>query len=138
MAAARRFRASTAELARRLHDIPEVVNVVGAQSPYYEAMAASLVRHDPDFLDSVLARLDVSHRLLKRGAILKQIQCPVLLIGGDPARGGAVAIADIRLATKYVSHCDVVNLVGVGHALEDHLQVANAINRFFAQFLDVS
>ncbi len=128
--------ASKAEVARRLHDIPEVVSAVGAESPYYEAMAASLVRHDPDFLDSVLARFDVSHRQLKGGVILKQVQCPVLLIRADPVRGGVVGAADLRLATEYLSKWEVVNLVGVGHALEDQLQVATAINRFLAQFLD--
>ncbi len=110
---------------------------MGAESPYYEAMAASLVRHDPDFLDSVLKRLDVSHRKLKSGAILKQVHCPVLLIRADPLRGGVVGAADLQLATKYLSNFDVVNVVGAGHALEDHLQVATAINRFLAQFLDV-
>ena len=128
--------ASTAEIARQLHGIPEVVSAVGPASPYYDAMAASLARHDPDFLDSVLERLNVSHGRLKGGAILSRIRCPVLLIRADPAYGGVVDDTDLRLATQYLSSCDVVSLVGVGHGLEDHVQVASAINRFLGRFLD--
>lgn len=127
--------ASNAEIARQLRDIPEVVSAVGSVSPYYDAMGASLARHDPDFLDSVLGRLDESHGRLKGGAILTRIRCPVLLIRGDPACGGVMGDADLRLAAEYLLNWEVVNLVGVGHSLGDHVQVASAINRFLGRFL---
>lgn len=127
--------ASAAEITRQLHDIPEVVNAIGSVSPYYDAMGASLARHDPDFLDSVLDRLNVSHGRLKGGAILSRIRCPVLLIRGDPAYGGVVDDTDLRLATQSLSNHDVVNLLGLGHSLEDPVQLASAINRFLDRFL---
>lgn len=128
-------RLDSAEIARQLRDIPDVVSVVGDESLWYEAMAASLTRHDPDFLDSVLERLNTSHRALKGGDILKRIHCPVLLIRADPARGGVVGNTDIRLATECLSEIEVVNLIGVGHELDD-VEVAKAINQFLARFLD--
>jgi len=128
-------RLDSAEIARQLRDIPEVVSVVGNESPWYEAMAASLARHDPDFLDSVLERLDTSHRALKGGAILKRIHCPVLLIRADPTWGGVVGDTDVHLASEYLSEIEVVDLIGVGHELDD-VQVATVINQFLARFLD--
>ncbi|HEX9198270.1 MAG TPA: hypothetical protein VF865_01830 [Acidobacteriaceae bacterium] len=126
--------AGSAEIARQLRDMPEVVSAVEAESPWFDAMAASLARHDPDFLNSVLETLDTSHRALKGGAILKRIHCPVLLIRGDPANGGLVGDTDMRLAAEYLSNFEVVNLTGVGHGLDD-AQVATAINRFLAPIL---
>jgi pimeloyl-ACP methyl ester carboxylesterase len=125
----------SAEIARQLREIPDVVSVVGDESPWYEAMAASLTRHDPDFLDSVMGRLYTSHRGLRGGAILKRIHCPVLLIRADPTRGGVVGNTDMRLASERLPDFEVVNLIGVGHELDD-VQVATAINQFLARFLD--
>jgi pimeloyl-ACP methyl ester carboxylesterase len=125
----------SAEIARQLRDIPDVVSVVGDESPWYEAMAASLTRHDPDFLDSVLERLNTSHRGLRGGAVLKRIHCPVLLIRADPTRGGVVGNTDIRLASESLSDVKVVDLIGVGHELDD-VQVAMAINQFLARFVE--
>jgi len=129
-------RASSAEIARRLREIPEIVSVVEIASPWFESMATSLGQHDPDFLDSVLERLDESHRLLKGAAVLKRIRCPVLLIRADPARGGVVAESNLGLAAEFLSDCEVVNLVGVGHGLEDHVRLASTINRFLAGLVD--
>jgi pimeloyl-ACP methyl ester carboxylesterase len=126
--------AGPAEIARQLRDVPEVVSALGAESQWFEAMAASLARHDPDFLDSVLDTLEISHRALKGGAILKRIHCPVLLIRGDPAHGGVVGDTDLRLAIDNLSNFEVVNLIGVGHGLDDD-SVATAMNRFLARIL---
>jgi len=127
--------ADSAEIARQLRAMPDVVSEVEAGSPWFEAMASSLACHDPDFLDSVLDRLDVSHRGLRGGAILRRIHCPVLLIRGDPARGGLMGDADIRLAAECLANFDVVDLIGVGHGLDDD-RVAAAINRFLAPMLN--
>jgi pimeloyl-ACP methyl ester carboxylesterase len=126
--------ADSSEIARQLRDMPDVVSVVDAGSPWFEMMSASLASHDPDFLDSILVRLDVSYRALRGGTILRRIRCPVLLIRGDPAQGGIVGDADIRLVTECLSTFEVVNLIGVGHSLDD-ARVAIAINRFLTQFL---
>lgn len=126
--------ADSTEIARHLRDMPEVVSAVEANSPWFETMARSLACHDPDFLNSVLDRLDTSHRALSGGAILKRIHCPVLLIRGDPPFGGLVGGADLRLAAEYLSNFEVVKLTGVGHRLDD-ARVAAALNRFLAPLL---
>ena len=66
------------------------------------------------------------------GAILPQIQCPVLLLQADPAAGGLMTNAEVEQALHLLARPSHVQLEGVSHALH-HIHpapVAAAIKAF--------
>jgi pimeloyl-ACP methyl ester carboxylesterase len=67
--------------------------------------------------------------------ILASIQCPTLLLQGDPTAGGALTDADAATAVAALSSCQHVRFSGCGHQLHrDRPQEVLKALRDFAAF----
>lgn len=50
---------------------------------------------------------------------LKQIECPLTLLWGDPAIGAVIDAEEVRRATSLMDQCHAVHVEGVGHLIHD-------------------
>jgi pimeloyl-ACP methyl ester carboxylesterase len=66
--------------------------------------------HAEERLDEYVAQMDVD-------ALLQRIPCPVLLIQGDPSRGGSITDADVAHVLPVLAQGSHVQLAGAGHDL---------------------
>jgi pimeloyl-ACP methyl ester carboxylesterase len=111
-------------------------DVLGAEDPWFERMAASLLDHDPEFLDAILERCDEVHRALDPDVLLPRIRGPVLMLQGDPEAGGLVPDRDVELAHRLLPGIQVARVAGVGHGL--HTERPEPIASAIRDFLRVS
>jgi pimeloyl-ACP methyl ester carboxylesterase len=119
---------SVPELAAALADLP--ISVPGQDAPmrygdlpstdaaHLQSWAKTLSQVDPDVaqyhaegrLDEYVEKVDVD-------AALQQITCPVLLLQGDPSRGGHVDDGDAKHALSLLPDGLHTKLEGAGHDL---------------------
>lgn len=81
------------------------------------AKVKTLGRVDPDVLTSMLDGRATDHYDVE--ALLQQINCPVLLLRGEPSLGSVIDPADAERAAALVKDCTVVAVPGVGHAIHE-------------------
>ncbi|MEW1604709.1 alpha/beta hydrolase [Streptomyces sp. NPDC093808] len=110
-----------------------MADVFGEDHPYVREMAASLFRHDGDFLDAVTQRFTDTYRRLDEG-LLGRLGVPVALLRADPAAGGLLTDADVEFIRARVPDVRIAQLHGVGHGLQlqDPEQVARALRHLIA------
>lgn len=118
---------SVEELASALADlVPE------ADAAANRAWAKSLSLLDPDVLTMAIdGRATEGY---DSDTVLRQITCPVLLLQGDPALGGALEDRDAEYAVSLLSRCTFVHLPGVGHGI--HSWQPEAFRRVVVDFLE--
>jgi pimeloyl-ACP methyl ester carboxylesterase len=142
-----------------LKDIPngpyetfkQIVEIIRA-SQSRQAIQRALIKHFPEGdLESHRARAEVlsqldpaalalsleNHHLdrLDLDALLLQIECPTLLIQGNPKRGAALLDEDVDRALGLLRHGDHMGIPEGGHMLHHtHPEtVSNALNDFYDQ-----
>lgn len=91
-------------------------DLMGHGSPWFAFMASCLRDLDPTMLDAVI-EFDEMHSGYEAGRLLPRIACPVLLIQGDPSRGGALPDDDVALARTLLTDVREALIDGAGHAL---------------------
>jgi pimeloyl-ACP methyl ester carboxylesterase len=94
--------------------------------------AACLAAADPEIFRPIVA-----HEWLRGYSVeqlLRQVQSPVLLLQGDPALGGMLVDADVRLAQEILADCTHVRMANVGHQI--HWQQTEATLRVVAGFVE--
>lgn len=126
------------ELASRVADLEFVHPETGVAKRLGDLRDAAAVR----FTASCLRRLDpgvlepiVAGRWLDgydRDSLLRQIQCPVLLMQADPAAGGMLTDEDAAAVSALVADCTHVRLRGAGHLLhwERTQELSNVVTSF--------
>ena len=115
------------------HEAPRLADVLGADSPWFEAMAENLRRLDPDQLTAVIDDFDATHAGYDWELLLPAITCPVLLLQADPAQGGLLADEEVARATALNPRISHVRVEGVGHGL--HMQQAELVLAALTDFL---
>ncbi|MFI2380188.1 alpha/beta fold hydrolase [Streptomyces sp. NPDC018964] len=107
-----------------------VADLFGERHPYVREMAASLFRHDGDFLDAVTQRFDETYHRLDAG-LLGRLNVPVALLRADPAAGGLLTDGDVKFVEQWVPDVRIEQLHDVGHGLQlqDPEQVAHALRK---------
>ena len=80
-----------------------------------EFSARCLARIDPD----VFTRLIAGHWLdgFAHESLWPRVRCPLLLLQGDPAAGGAFTDADVALAKRAQPNASHVRFIGAGHQI---------------------
>lgn len=109
-----------------------MADVFGEDHPYVREMAASLFRHDGDFLDAVTQRFADTYRRLDDD-LLGRLGVPLALLRADPA-GGLLTDADVEFIRAQAPGVRVAQLHRVGHGLQlqDPEQVARALRYLIA------
>ncbi|MCB0125105.1 MAG: alpha/beta hydrolase, partial [Caldilineaceae bacterium] len=126
----------------------DVVTMNGSTAEKLAALAAIMPPHtdaatlrrrlkqasqcDPEQLTLILERQKFAPYRLK--TLLPQIRCPVLLLQGNPALGGALTDQDIALALPHLADCTHVYFDNVGHAI--HLEQPTLFSRIVSDFLE--
>jgi pimeloyl-ACP methyl ester carboxylesterase len=87
----------------------------GADAAALRARAFSLHQLDPEVLTFVVE--DRAKEGYDLDVLLRQIACPVLLLQGNPAHGGALIDADAQRAAGQLAHGTHVYLPNVGHGI---------------------
>lgn len=80
-----------------------------------KARAETLSHVDPEVITAIL-----EDRLVEdydTDALLRQINCPVLLIAGNPALGSALRPEDMTYMLERLHSCDLLQMQNVGHSL---------------------
>jgi len=80
--------------------------------------ARALSQCDPVFLEALLTRSAVAQGIDFERAI-QEIECPILLLQADLARGGALEEVDVDLLRRNARNLEVVYFEGVGHGIHD-------------------
>jgi N-formylmaleamate deformylase len=78
--------------------------------------ANSLSRMDPDALKMLLD--GTATKEYETDAFLQKINCPTLLLKGDPALGGVISDEDAARASARLSNETVVSFSGLGHWIQ--------------------
>lgn len=119
---------SVPELASRLADLPVSGAAEGAPSRYGDlpgvdsarcrAWAKTLSQADPDAAQyHAEGRLDEYVEKVDLLGALRETTCPVLLLQGDPSRGGVVLDEDVEPVLEMLTDGVHVRLEGKGHDL---------------------
>ena len=87
----------------------------GRDAAALRARAVSLSQLDPDVLTLIIE--DRAREGYDLDALLGQISCPVLLLQGNPALGGALADVDAQRAASLLVRGAYVRLLEVGHGI---------------------
>ena len=96
-----------------------------------EFSAICLSRLDPDVFRPI-----IEQRWLEgydERELFARVQCPVLLLQGDPTSGGALTDADADLAAGLIRNCQLVRFPGTGHLI--HWDQPKAFMRSAEMFL---
>ena len=95
--------------------------------------AECLRRVDPDVFSPLVAGVWLD--AFDHEALWARVKCPVLLLQGDPAMGGACSDADVALARERTGHCRHQRFDGVGHQIHGTRpqEVLAALKRFVRQ-----
>jgi pimeloyl-ACP methyl ester carboxylesterase len=105
-----------------------------ADAAALRARAFSLHRLDPEVLTFVVE--DRAKESFDLDALLRQITCPVLLLQGNPALGGALLDADAQRAAGQLAHCTHVYLPNVGHGIHAADGQPRVFSRLVHDFLE--
>jgi pimeloyl-ACP methyl ester carboxylesterase len=96
----------------------------------HRARAEVLSKLDPDALAVYVENLHLSG--LDLDALLKPIECPTLLIQGNPKLGAALFDEDVKRALALLQHGATISIPDGGHMLQQSHPdaIANALNNF--------
>ncbi|MCC7372396.1 MAG: alpha/beta hydrolase [Chloroflexi bacterium] len=114
-----RFSAQRA-LAREGHSVSVLSAKLMALQPAVDAVttrarAHTLSQIDPEVLTPVIENTAVEHYDLADR--LRRIGCPVLMLQGNPAHGGALEDREAQWAASLIPDCTHVTLPDVGHGI---------------------
>jgi pimeloyl-ACP methyl ester carboxylesterase len=135
---------SVKEIATRLANIPVSVlrqfNLVrlplgslpGMDAAFLKFEAKSLAQLDPETLTPIIEGNMFDG--YNDDELLPAVNCPVLLLQGNPALGAAMADRDVERALKLCPHAIHVRIRNAGHEL--HLNRAEAVLRVITYFLE--
>jgi pimeloyl-ACP methyl ester carboxylesterase len=112
----------------RLNELP------GNTAAALLAWAHTAIRTDPEALQMTLDR--TSHAGWDPERILPRIQCPVLLLQGNPELDALLSDFDVALAKKLLPRAEHVRFPLLGHALfmQNARTVLDAIMPFFEKY----
>lgn len=97
--------------------------------------AECLQQLDPELLTPIIAGRWLDGYDVAR--VFAGIRCPVLLLQGDAAAGGALTDEDVQIAQRSVADCRVVRFSGTGHQIHrERLEETLQAVREFAATLD--
>ena len=104
-------------------------------NPIYEHLARRLINHDPDVLGMLLEDYDAVAAGYEMDKLLPAVQCPVLLMQGDPKAGAAMTDAEAARAMTLLKHGQHIKFTGLSHMLfiQDLEWVANEMVKFLVQ-----
>ncbi len=107
--------------------------VMGEDAPMFAWMATNLYQCDPDTFTALSERLDATIAGYESDRVLPAIQCPVLLLQADPAKGGLMTDAEVAQALPLLARASHVRLEGVSHLLHNEHPgpVVTALKAFF-------
>ena len=88
----------------------------GEENPWFQQMAECLQHNDPDMLAAVI-EFDQMHEGYDYERLFSLITCPVLIIQGSPAHGGALTNEEIEHARTLLPRVAVARMETVGHPL---------------------
>jgi pimeloyl-ACP methyl ester carboxylesterase len=109
--------------------------VFGENAPYFTKTAENLSLHDPTFLTVRVDDFEGTHTGFEIEQILPRIQCPTLIIQGDPNRHGLITDAQAQTALRLLPNGTLVKLDGIGHGLyyEKLEPVVQVVQEFLAR-----
>lgn len=133
-----RFSASR-DLAASGQTVEELIASLASAQPGQDPVAlrsraVSLSRLDPDVVTHVIE--DRAKEGYDLDALLQRITCPVLLLQGNPAHGGALADVDAQRAASLLPHCTHVYLPDVGHGIHAVEGQPQVFSRLVHDFLE--
>lgn len=104
----------------------------GEHDPYFESMGISLSQNDPAFLTSVTETVDENFAGYNVEELFPKIQCPVLVLQGDPNHGGLITDKDVEKAKGLLSSARYYKCANIGHGLylEDKEQIVAQLVSF--------
>jgi pimeloyl-ACP methyl ester carboxylesterase len=107
---------------------------MGEDSPVFEWLATNLYQQDPDMLDALIDRFEATAAGYEMETVLPEIECPVLLMQGDPAAGGLMTNSEVEQASRLLAQPRHVKLEGVSHVLHNERKepVLEALASFFS------
>ncbi|MBY0595389.1 alpha/beta fold hydrolase [Bacillus bingmayongensis] len=102
------------------------------ENPLLDFMIESVMLTDPQVLDVMIDHCDETYMGYDMNTLLPKIQCPVLLLQGNPERNGVVRDSDVKKALGLLPNAKHVKLENAGHTLhiEDKAAVLDAIVPF--------
>ena len=114
----------TRDLAAAGHSAPELARIrtprmQGQDAVAIRRRAANLSRLDPDLLTTYIE--DRCYTGFDLGERLGRVTCPVLLLQGNPALGGALSDSEARWAASLMPDCVHVSLPEAGHGIRGAL-----------------
>jgi pimeloyl-ACP methyl ester carboxylesterase len=134
---------SVAAIAAALRDVPtpmpgraglvRTADWLGEENPWFDTMAESLHRLDPDMLTAVVDQFEEMHAGYDLETLLPRLTCPILLLQADPAEGGMLTDDEVARARELSPAVDHVRFTGLGHAL--HMVQPEPVLRAVLDFL---
>jgi pimeloyl-ACP methyl ester carboxylesterase len=95
-----------------LKDLP------GMDADYFTNWAQALITVDPDVVRyHAEGQIHEYVENVDLDAAMQKVICPVLIIQGDPSRGGIITDGDAAHALSLLAHGTLVHIEGVGHDL---------------------
>jgi len=108
--------------------------VYGENSRYFEFVAECLSQLDPGVLASDIEQHNEHYREYQTDILLPKVQCPVLLLQGNPDLGAVMRDEDVSKALSLLPKAQHVKIEHVGHWL--HLQDKEAVLKAVIPFLE--
>lgn len=91
--------------------------ILGENNPLFHFIAEGINQCDPETLSSVIERFDETYTEYKLDKLLPAIQCPVLLIQGNPELGGLIRDKDAKKALNLLPKAEHIKFFNVGHTI---------------------
>ena len=105
--------------------------ILGEDNPLFHFIAEGINQCDSETLSSAIERFDETYGKYKLDKILPMIQCPVLLIQGNPELGGLMRDQDVKIALNLLPKAKHIKLLNIGHTIMfNREEVINAIKPF--------
>lgn len=112
-------------------DMVPLFKILGEDNPLFHFIAEGINQCDSETLSSAIERFDETYAEYKLDKLLPIIQCPVLLIQGNPELGGLVRDQDVNKALNLLPIAEHIKLLNVGHTIMyDKEAVVSAIKPF--------
>lgn len=113
-------------------ELAPAYKVFGEDNPWFTFMAENLSQNDPDMLTAIIDNFDDTYAQYQIDELLPQIECPVLILQGNPDLGGLIRDIDIKRSLNLLPNVQHMKINTVGHALhmQDKETVKDAIIPF--------